>query len=309
MDQVLFYIIVVMKILITGANGFLGQHLCRFLKADHSVFATGRGEKRIPFTDVQYFPCDITDNSSIDQLLNTVQPEVIIHAAAMSRPDDCHTNRELCDSINVLGTQHLIAAAQQLKRPPHFIYISTDFVFGNGGPHDEDAAPAPLNYYGESKLKAEEITASSSLRYTITRPVFMYGDTWEGMRGTFLHWVKQSLQEGRSIKVVSDQVRTPTYVGDICKGITSIIDTEATGLFHLAGEERLSPYDMAVRLAYFLGLDESLIIPVTGETFKEPVERAKQGGLLIGKAKRMLGFSTIRFEEGVTKTFGQDNGS
>lgn len=292
-----------MKILITGANGFLGQHLCRFLKTDHSVFATGRGEKRIPFDDVKYFPCEITEINYTGQLLNTVQPQVIIHTAAMSRPDECDTNRKLCDKINVLGTKYLLEAAELLEHRPHFMYVSTDFVFGNGGPHDEYAVPAPLNYYGESKLKAEKLTASSKLPYTIIRPVFMYGETWNGMRPTFLHWVKQSLEERKAINVVNDQVRTPTYVGDICKGIASAADKQATGLFHLAGEERLSPYEMAVRFANFSGLDESLIIPVTEQTFKEPVERAKQGGLLIDKAKKMLDFSTISFAEGMVKTF------
>jgi dTDP-4-dehydrorhamnose reductase len=292
-----------MKILITGANGFLGQHLCRFLKVNHSICATGRGGKRLPFADVKYYPCDITDINAVKQLLSAVQPEVIIHAAAMSKPDECDTNRELCDRINVLGTRHFIDAAELLNHQPHFIYISTDFVFGNGGPHDEEAVPAPLNYYGESKWKAEQVTSASSLLSTIVRPVFMYGETWEGMRQTFLHWVKQSLSEGKSIKVVSDQVRTPTYVGDICKGIASIIDKQVTSLYHLAGEDRLSPYDMAVHFARFAGLDESLIIPVTAETFKEPVERAKEGAVKVDKAKRELGFKPISFQEGMKKIF------
>ncbi len=288
-----------MKILITGANGFLGQHLSRDLKNDHLLFATGKGEKRIPFDDVMYIPSDITDINSVETLLNKVQPDVIIHAAAMSRPDECDVNREMCDRINVAGTKYIVDAAQELKQLPHFIYISTDFVFGNGGPHDEDATPAPLNYYGESKLKAEQMTAASSLPYTIVRPVFMYGEIWDGMRPTFLHWIKQNLEEGKSVKIVSDQVRTPTYVGDICKGIASIADKKATGLFHLAGEERLSPYDMAVHFAKFAGLDDSLITPVTAETFKEPVQRAKQGGLVIDKAKNYLHFYPISYEEGM----------
>lgn len=290
-----------MKILITGANGFLGQHLCSFLKKSHTIFATGKGEKRIPFDDVTFLPADIADANAVEQLLNNIQPEVIIHAAAMSRPDECDVNKELCDKINVAGTNHLINAAEKSTHQPLFIYISTDFVFGNGGPHDEAAIPAPLNYYGESKLKAEHVVTSSSLLYTIIRPVFMYGETWEGMRPTFLHWVKQSLQDGRSINVVKDQIRTPTYVGDICKGIASVIDRQTTGLFHLAGEEKLSPYDMAIRFAKFSGLDESLISPVTAEIFKEPVERAKQGGLRIDKAKKELGFEPIKFDEGMKK--------
>jgi len=290
-----------MKVLITGANGFLGQHLCRHLMAAHSILATGRGMNRIPFNDIEYKSADITDGDAVTELVNAFEPEVIIHAASMSKPDECDIDRELCDQINVKGTQHFIDAAEQLKHRPHFIYVSTDFIFGNGGPHNEDAIPAPLNYYGESKLKAEQITLASSLLNTIVRPVFMYGEIWDGVRPTFLHWVKQRLSEGETIKVVSDQIRTPTYVGDICKGIASIIHKRVTGIYHLAGEEKLSPYDMAVNYARFLEADASLIIPVTAENFKEPVERARQGGLLTDKAKRQLGFTTISFEEGMRR--------
>ncbi len=292
-----------MKIMITGANGFLGQHLCRFLENSHTIFATGRGEKRVSFPGVRYLAADITDPSSLQQLLLDTEAEVIIHAAAMSRPDECDTNRMLCDDVNINGTKHLVDAAKHLTHQPHFIYISTDFVFGDGGPHDENAVPSPLNYYGESKLKAEKVVEQSGLQYTIVRPVFMYGETWEGMRPTFLHWVKESLEIGKRIKVVSDQVRTPTYVGDICKGIATAIEQRATGLYHLSGEERLTPYDMAVHFAKFAGLNASLIEPVTEETFKEPVQRAKQGGLRIEMAKRQLGFAPVIFEEGLRRSF------
>jgi dTDP-4-dehydrorhamnose reductase len=294
-----------MKVLITGANGFLGQHLCRLLRNSHTVFATGKGNKRIPFEDVNYHPAEITDSNSIEELLKKTAPQVIIHAAAMSKPDECDVDRELCDAINITATRHLINASGKLELKPHFIYVSTDFVFGEGGPHDEEAIPSPLNYYGESKLKAEKIVEQSGLLYSIVRPVFMYGETWEGIRPTFLGWVKQSLEEGKQIKVVSDQVRTPTYVGDICKGIATVVEQKATGLYHLAGEERLSPYDMAVRFAKFSGLNENLVEPVTGETFKEPVQRAKQGGLKIGKAKQQLGFVALSFQQGLQQMFSR----
>lgn len=174
-----------MKIMVTGANGFLGQHLCRFFKNEYDVFATGKGAKRLPFAEVKYFEADITDANKIKEVVANIQPDVIVHTAAMSRPDECNEKRELCDAINVIGTQHLVDAANLLKNSPHFIYTSSDFVLGEGGPHDEEAIPAPLNYYGLSKLKAEKIVENSGLLWTIVRPVFMYGEIWNGVRPTF----------------------------------------------------------------------------------------------------------------------------
>jgi dTDP-4-dehydrorhamnose reductase len=290
-----------MKLLITGANGFLGGHLCRSMKDRYEVVATGKGEKRVPFDNVIYASADITSEKDIRAMVSTAGPDVIIHTAAMSKPDECEKNKALCTGINVNGTRHLIEAATALNKGIHFIYISTDFVLGDNGPHTEDAVPAPLNFYGESKLAAEKIVEKSGLFCSIVRPVFMYGEIWEGMRPTFLHWVKENLENGKPIKVVSDQQRTPTYVGDICKGIQSIIDNRADGLFHLAGEEALTPYDMAVAFAAKWRLDGSLIEPVTAATFKEPVRRAGRGGLLIQKARAVLGYTPTTFNEGLQR--------
>jgi dTDP-4-dehydrorhamnose reductase len=291
-----------MKVMITGANGFLGQHLCRFLKNHYQVFAVGKGEKRLPFADVRYFSADIKDQKLIG-LVTEVNPDIIIHTAAMSKPDECDRNKKLCDEVNVTGTGMIVTAAKQLTIAPHLIYTSSDFVLGEGGPHDETAIPSPLNYYGESKLRAEKMVMDSHLPNTVVRPVFMYGEAWQGVRQTFLHGVKQNLEEGRPIKLVNDQRRTPTYIVDICRGIKAIMEKKAGGLYHLAGEERMTPYEMAVRLAAHLSLDESLIEPVTGETFKEPVRRAKEGGLLIGKAKKDLDYKPVGFVEGLNQSF------
>jgi dTDP-4-dehydrorhamnose reductase len=291
-----------MKVMITGANGFLGQHLCRFLKNRYQVFALGKGEKRLPFANVQYFSADITDERLLE-LAAAVNPDVIIHTAAMSKPDECEKNKPLCDEVNVRGTEMIVTAAKHLARPPHLIYTSSDFVLGEGGPHDETAVPSPLNYYGESKLRAEKIVMDSHLPNTVVRPVFMYGEAWDGVRQTFLHGVKQNLEAGRSIKLVNDQRRTPTYIVDICRGIEAIIEKKAGGVYHLAGEERMTPYEMGVRLAAHLRLDASLIAPVTGDTFKEPVRRAKEGGLTIGKAKKELDYKPVVFAEGLRLSF------
>ncbi len=287
------------RVLITGANGFLGQHLCLFLKkAGFEIIATGKGLSRLSDKEIVYESAELTDKMEVKKLLAKVQPDIIIHNAALSKPDECENNRDFCVDINVNATRHLLEASSG-----HFIYLSTDFVFGENGPHSEEDEPAPLNFYGETKLKAEHMVAKFHLQTTIVRPVFIYGQSWEGMRPTFLHWIKNNLEGNKPIKVVSDQWRTPTYVGDICKGIETIIHQQATGAYHLAGKEILSPYEMAMHTAEVLQLDSSLIEKVTADTFPEPVKRAKRSGLKIDKAKAELSYNPISFEEGVRRTF------
>lgn len=294
-----------MKVLITGANGFLGQHLTLYLAGKgYEIFACSRGESRIPdkisFT---YCSIDLTDQPAVAELIADIKPDVLIHTAANSKPDDCHINHENCLQQNVEATRCLLQALEESAPASRFIYLSTDFVFGENGPHAEDDEKGPLNFYGESKLQAELAVQNSVVSYAIVRPVFIYGPVWNGVRSTFLHWVKTNLEQGKSIKVVSDQTRTPTFVTDICKGITSIIALKQEGVFHLAGKDLLSPYEMAVAVASFLGLDAALIENVTSETFIEPVQRAKRSGLRIEKARQLLQYDPVDFATGVALTF------
>ncbi|HEX3025312.1 MAG TPA: SDR family oxidoreductase [Chitinophagaceae bacterium] len=294
-------------IFITGANGFLGQHLIQyFASKNFNVIASGRGVCRIAAKEkFTYAELDLTNKNAVKECLQTHQPSVIIHTAAMSKPDECNNNKEACLLHNIEATKNLTDAAESFS--PHFIYISTDFVFGENGPHDEENKPAPLNFYGETKLMAETLVKQTGLLNCIVRIVFIYGVAWEGMRPSFLHWVKNNLEQNKKIKVVSDQLRTPTYVIDICNGIEKIIEQKANGIFHLAGKDILSPYQMAITVADVLRLDKSLIENVTSATFPEPVLRAKKSGLTIAKAASILGYSPVSFEEGVKLTFEQKN--
>ncbi|MDI9364966.1 MAG: SDR family oxidoreductase [Flavobacterium sp.] len=292
-----------MKVLVTGSNGFLGQHLCiNLANKGFNVIATSRGSNKIGhLVNTQFQAVDVTKKNEIAHVLHQFKPEVIIHNAAMSKPNECDNNQEACLLQNVTATAYLVEAGKKINS--YFIYVSTDFVFGENGPHSEDAAKEPLNFYGKSKLMAEEIVTTSGLKYAIMRPVFIYGKQLANMKGTFLHWVKNSLSNGQKISVVNDQHRTPSYVNDICKGLTTMIEQQVSGDFHLAGKDILTPYQMAVTLANTLQLDASLITPVTSETFVEPVKRAKKSGLKIEKAIRELNYQPVSFEEGVRLSF------
>lgn len=293
-----------MKVIITGANGFLGQHLSLYmLKEKYDVSAISRGEKRIPLPELPFYSVDLTDKMQVFAIIDKIKPETIIHTAAMSKPDECHTDREACLLNNVTATQNLVDAAERVSA--RFIYFSTDFIFGEGGPHAENTQPNPLNFYGESKLMAEQIVQTSGLETNIVRPVFIYGAHWEGMRPSFIQWVKQNLNANKPIKVVTDQKRTPTYVGDICKGIDLLLHSKSTETFHFAGADIISPYEMALTVAKVLDLPEDLILPVTADTFPEIVKRAKDSGLTIENAQKILNYQPISFEEGVRRSFNK----
>ena len=293
-----------MKVLVTGANGFTGQHLIKTLIGKgFEVIATSRNESLLPsYNKLTYYNIELTDVSNVENLFDLTRPNAVIHTAAMSKPDECSANPNLCTANNIEATGHLLEAATKVGTQ-HFIYLSTDFIFGEGGPHAEDDAPAPLNLYGASKLEAEALINAAAIKATIVRPVFMYGPVWQNLRPSFIQWVAGKLKNGEPIKVVTDQARTPTYIGDLCWGLRKIINDQVPGVFHLAGKDIVSPYDMAVAVAKHLNLPLGLIEPVTASTFPEPVKRAQRSGLKIDKAVSMLGYAPHSFAEALQKCF------
>lgn len=293
-----------MKVLVTGANGFTGQHLIQTLvNKGFEVVATSRNESKLPsYNNLTYYNCELTDVRNVENLFDLTKPGAVIHTAAMSKPDECAANPDLCTANNIAATKHLIDAATKVGTN-HFVYLSTDFIFGENGPHAEDDIPSPLNLYGASKLEAETLVHAASLKTTIVRPVFIYGPVWENLRPSFIQWVAGKLQKAEPIKVVTDQARTPTYIGDLCWGIQKIIEEQITGVFHLAGKDIVSPYDMAVAVAKHLNLPLGLIEPVTASTFPEPVKRAQRSGLKIDKAVNELGYAPYSFAAALQKCF------
>ena len=185
------------KLLITGSNGLLGQKLVNLLHDSPEVelIATARGENRLArhFPNLTFAPMDITDAVQVQEVFAKHQPDMLIHGAAMTNVDESETNREECLKINVEGVKNLIAACRQHNT--HLTHVSTDFIFdGEAGPYSEKGAtPAPVNFYGQSKLMAEELVQNSGLKWAIARTVLVYGNLSEGSRSNIVLWVKNSL--------------------------------------------------------------------------------------------------------------------
>lgn len=293
-----------MKILITGANGLLGQHLCVNLsRLGHTVIATGKGTPRLNFDEysgVTYVEMDFTNDARVQQVFEAQKPEIVIHGGAMTQIDDCEKNQDACFEANVQGTAQILLAAEEYSK--YFLFVSTDFVFdGREGNYAEDDQLNPVSWYGFTKVQAESTVETSEIEWSIVRTCLVYGDPVAGTRSNILTWVRDSLIQHKEIKVVSDQLRTPTYVSDLADGIINIIGKRATGIFHLAGKDMLSPFDMAMATARHLDLDASLITKVDASTFSQPAKRPPKTGLNITKAREELGFEPGSFADNLTK--------
>ncbi|OQP59202.1 NAD(P)-dependent oxidoreductase [Niastella vici] len=291
-----------MKVLITGANGLLGQHLTKILlDRNYQVIATSRGESRLPFQpsgNYAYREMDIANALETFAVMSQERPDVVIHAAAMTQIDDCELRPQQCERINVQGTSQILTDAETFSS--HFIFISTDFVFdGEQGNYAEEDETKPISLYGFSKLQGESMVQTSTIPFAIVRTCLVYGNLLKGTRSNIVSWVKESLQQGKTIQVVSDQVRTPTYVEDLAKGIALIIEKKATGIYHISGKDWLTPYDIALKTAAKFQLDASKIVKVDASTFKQPGRRPLKTGFIIEKARKELGFEPIPFDEGL----------
>lgn len=297
-----------MKILITGSNGLLGQKLIKLLldKGEDTLIATARGGNRLPYpeTDYVFDQMDITDKQQVLEVVTKHKPEVIIHTAAMTNVDQCETEREACWDQNVDAVNYLIEASA--KNDCFLLHLSTDFIFdGEDGPYDEKAKANPVSYYGESKLAAEKLLENSTINYAIARTVLVYGIAHDMSRSNIILWVKKSLEEGKEIKVVDDQLRSPTLAEDLAMGCYLIAKQKAPGVFNICGKDLLNPYEMALKTADFFNLDTSTMQRADASSFTQTAKRPPRTGLLIEKARTVLGYEPHSFDEGIAIVAGQ----
>ncbi len=288
-----------MKVLVTGANGLLGQKLVPLLvEKGLEVVATGRGENRNPSSGFKYRSLDVTNEAEVMTALKAEQPEAIIHTAAMTNVDQCESDRENCWKQNVNAVQYLARAASALGA--FLLHISTDFIFdGEAGPYDEKAEPNPISYYGESKLASEKILMESNIDWAIARTVLVYGIVADMSRSNIILWVKKSLEERKEIKVVNDQLRSPTLAEDLAMGCYLIVAKKAKGVFNISGKDLLTPFNMATMTAQYFGLQTETMQQADGSIFQQPAKRPPKTGLLIDKAREEIGYEPHSFEEGI----------
>ena len=292
-----------MKTLIIGANGFTGRRILQYLSRQGKYELTGcslHGDI-LSGDNYRFVQADMNDHPAIDRLIAEIRPDVVINGSALSVPDYCESHHEEAYAANVLAVENMARCCE--KTGSRFIHLSTDFVFDGqkAALYTETDAPAPVNYYGISKYQGELAVAANCSNYANVRVVVVYGKALPGQHGNILQLVKNRLQAGQEIRVVSDQYRTPTWVQDIAAGVEKLMHTSQNGIWHICGDECLSIAGIAYRVADYFKLDRSLIVPVTTEEMNEATPRPRFSGLSIEKAKRILGYAPHSLEEGMAE--------
>jgi len=296
------------RVLVTGANGLLGQALVRRLAdTDYEVLATARDDALRADADCDYRPMDVTAPDAVSAVFEEWDPDVVVNCAAMSDVAACADDKNRAWATNARAVKRL--AKRCTEHRAHLIQVSTDFVFnGKRGPYDEDARPDPVNYYGRTKLAAENAIREVGVSdWTIVRTVLLYGTGTALSRSNIVRWMMEQLAAGETIHVVTDQYRTPTYAPDLADGIARVIERDATGIYHLSGREMVSIHELAETVADEFDFDPSLIDPVSSSYFDDAVERPKKTGFLILKAESELGYDPHSLQRGL-RTMGRHLG-
>ncbi len=284
------------RILITGSNGKVGKRLVQKF-SENALFEihTASLEENSLCRDVEYTQLDISKKNQVKALFHKFFPDLVINAAGYTNVDLCETNKELSWSINVKGTENIAMSSWAIDA--HIIHISSDYVFdGKEGPYTEEDIPHPISYYGRTKLAAENTLRSSGARFSVVRSNVLYGAVSNGSPD-FVRWVIESLRENKQIKIVTDQINNPTYIGDLIDAIESIGIYELPGIYNIGGAELLSRYEFCLRIAEYFKLKKELILPVTTKELNQPALRPLNSGLIIKKAESDLHYLPRSIED------------
>lgn len=273
-----------MKVLVTGGTGLLGYWLVdAFLSKGFEVYATFN-EKNPPGLEARWVRMNLEDPGSIADVAREVKPDILIHSAAYTDVDGCELNKAKAYRVNYLGTELLVKAFRDLE---YFVYISTDYVFdGERGLYKEEDLPAPVNYYGLSKLLGETaVRAVLSERSIIVRVSGLYGYSPTGKKNFGIIALEKLLRR-EPVEAFVDQWLSPTYIRFLAGALVKLTELKPTGVLHLAGE-RLSRYEFAVSLASVLGVEGELVKPRPLDSIRFPARRPRDSSLDVSKAREL----------------------
>jgi len=274
-----------MKILVTGASGLLGSKVAELTFSEgHDVYSAFNKHTINHGSPVRM---DLTDLDSCRRVFENIRPEAVVHSAALTNVDLCEVEKETAWRINVYGTELIARLCKEFNC--FMVFISTDYVFnGEKGLYSEEDQPDPINYYGYTKLKAEEAVRSILNDYCIVRTSVIFGSKPAAGKINFALWILESLKQKRRINVVVDQINSPTLNTNLAEAILEILDRKLMGLYHIAGATPISRYDFACLLAEEFKLERELIQPTTSDKINWIAKRPKNASLNVAKAQRNL---------------------
>ena len=229
------------KILVTGLSGFIGSRFRQLSKHKYSLTGFPHDRKK-----------SVTDRKFVFDLIGNSNADVVLHLAAKTHIDRCEADRTLGEKgntwlVNVFGTDNIALACAKYNK--HLIFLSTECVFdGKNNWYKETDESNPVNWYGETKLKGEEAVKKSGAKYCILRSTLAYGHPRQFPFDLFNFFLAK-FKRGKEVRAVSDQQLSITFIDDLIKALTVLIDNRAIGTYHYAGKDSISPYQFAYNIA------------------------------------------------------------
>lgn len=275
------------KILLVGCNGLLGQNLLRTRPAGPwEIHGSGMEPAAVlPQSLASYRRTDIGKRDELEAAMRAVDPDWIFNAAAITDVDLCEREPALAGLINRDAVGWMAAFGKPL------VHVSTDYIFdGEAGPYAEDAPARPISVYGSTKLESEALVLGASPRSLVARTMTLWGQG-QGMKTSFVDFVRNSLAAGKTIRIVTDQWGNPTLAEDLALALWKLVAGGRSGVYHVVGSERNSRFEWARAIAAHYGLDASLIQPCLTADLKQAARRPLNSGLRIDKLIRDTGFA------------------
>ena len=280
----------------------MGSTLLQYASQNYSIHFTYNTNK-ITFDNINSTQINLLGNQKmIIDLIKEVQPDIVVNTAAHSSVDLCETDHSIADKLHVDITQDITQVCKDIDSK--LVYISTDAVF-QGELHKkytELDQPNPINYYGKTKLQAEQITLNASSKNVVLRTAVIYG--WH-KKSRFTNWIIQTLKENHIVDPFIDQYNTPTLVDDLAKSLLSIFEKNISGMFHATGKSCLNRYEFALVLASTFGLDKKLIKSVTSKEKKQDAPRPTSTCLDSRKLEKLIDFNFSDIQSGVSFIFNK----
>lgn len=275
-----------MKILITGIAGLLGCNLGYILNTNHQIIGIDRNP--VLSKHIEIHQIDLRDIAKTDSLIIDQRPEVVIHCAAATNVDWCEENEEEAYILNTAVTKNLVEICNSYGGK--LVFISTDAVF-DGNKNDlcnEDDLPNPLNIYGITKMKAEEVVLKSPKNLVLRTNLYGYNVRKKYSLG---EWIIDSLKKKKKISMFYDVYFSPILVNEIATIIIKLIELDAKGIYHVCGKGAISKYDFGMYLKEIFGIQKGHIERISIEDFKFKAMRAKNMGMSNEKLEKVMGFT------------------
>lgn len=287
------------KLVVTGANGFVAGSVLVQADEDWELHAVSRGEPLARRDNLHWHVCDPCAPDQLARIFREVQPDTVIHTAALADIDFCEKQREQAWSINVGMTRTLtkLCADAGCK----LVFCSTDTIFdGEHALYDEAAAPGPVNFYAETKVEAERSVSDLGAQAVIARLSLVVGLPLLGAGNAFLPRLLAAIQDGRTVAMSEHEVRTPVDVVTLGRALLELAAGEHHGIFHLAGHDRLSRFEMARKIAARFGFAPELVVPQPPATTPGRAPRPRDVSLDNAKACANLKTPMRTFDEALS---------